>query len=326
MSLDFDGSSDPSLGGSNSDDYGMEENRLSNLEGLPQASWRSGSSEQVQKENSAMSLLTDAAPLRFLDSYVTSVLPTELQSFPWTMNRSDLLELEVDDDCISEAATSSVAEQNSKTLVWNPVVSKSSFSLQILADRVMNSIENLQVFYEFFSKMAGLGEEGYGDSENLPLAKKQKRFSPPLPSAKLGDSLPRFQICNHGRQFRVARLDASSENHISGRPVAYGKNAHQEYWQWMSQTTQENLTEGRLWGIKEGGESKSSGEKGSGPKADLDDLLSSLRYLLSVLKNHEETEQILRTKLQLLRERKEALHLQKQQYKDKHKRQRVLQS
>lgn len=309
----------------------MAENRLSSLEGLPQASWRSGSSEQVQNDNSAISFLTDA-PLRFLDSCVSSILPSELQFFPWTMNHSDLLESGVDDDCVSEAlphakkGIASVAEhnqKNSKTLLG-------SFHLQIIADRVLNSIENLQVFYEKISNMAKLEEDGYGDSESLPQAKKQKRFSPPLPNdhgIKFEDSFPHFRICNRDRQFRVGKSDASSENHISAvrTPVACGKNPQKGYWQWMSQTTQESLTEGPLWGIEEGEESKSTGKKRSGPKADLDGLLSSLRSLLSVLKSHEETEQILRIKMQVLRERKEALHLEKQQYKDKHKRQRVSQ-
>lgn len=316
-----------------------EENRLSSLKGLPQAKRRRGSnSDQVQNDNSATSSLTDA-PSRILDPYDSSFLPSELELFSWTVNCPDLLESEID-DCVSEAlpnvkkrtppSVPQQSQESAKSLLENQAVVKSSFHRQNLADRIQNSIENLQMFYEKLSNMVGLGVHGYGDSEGLPQTKKQRETSQ-LPNdhdAKFGDSVTNLQVCNRDRQFGLAKLDVvSSENHTSKvGMIAHCKSSDETPWHWMSQITQESLTETLSAespvSRTEGGESKYTEEKISASTDDLKDLLSSLQSLLSVLKNHETAEQIARVRMQALRERKEALRLDKEQYKE-HQRQRA---
>lgn len=73
------------------------------------------------------------------------------------------------------------------------------------------------------------------------------------------------------------------------------------------------------------GELKCTGVKRSAATVDdLDELLSSLRSLISVLKSHEESQQVWRTKMQALREQKEAFRIEKEHYKQQRKRQRAV--
>lgn len=313
MSYNFDiGDSPPSLSGSNSDECGLEEeNRLCSLEGLPKEESPRISTAQDQNDNCAMSFLADAPP-KFMDSCVSSMLPSESHFFPWAMNCHDLVD--ADDDCISGA------HHNAKTLLGNHFSVKSSRHRQLFAEKVQNSIENLQILHDKISNMVALDTDGCGDSE----AEKRNNMSPQHllddQGTKFEDAVSNFQISNRRRRFSVGNLNVEcSENHIAAR-APHDKSGDEGSLHWMSQTAQECLTEtftaeSPVSRVEEGDESEYNGGKRSASTVDLQDLLSSLQTLLSVLKNHEENEQLLRAKMQVLRERKQALHEEKQQYK-----------
>jgi hypothetical protein len=295
----------------------MKENLL---KALPEGKRRRDelSSDHAQNENSATSLLTDAPEPRFPDSYVTSFLRSALESFPCKVNYPGMLDSELD-DCNSEAlphgknraplSAPRHSQETAKTALENHM--NSGFHRQILAERVQSSIENLQIFYEKLSNMVGGEGHGDGGSEGLPN----------VHDAQIGDSvLPDLQVCNRDREFALGTLDVVNwENHTFG--AAGGKCLDEGSWQsWMSQSAQESLTEtltaeSLVSRTEEGGESQDTEEMRSPSTADLQDLLSSLQFLLSVLKHHEETAKISLAKTQALREKKEALRLAKQQYK-----------
>ena len=315
----------------------MEKNQLPSLKGLAQGKRRRRSSDQAQNDKPATSLLEDALP-RIPNPYVSSFLPSEYELLPWTMNYSDLLESEID-DCISEAlphakkwtppSVPQHSQMSAKTLLENQAFVKSSFHPRILADRVQNSIQNLRLFYERLCNIVGLEGLSCSDSEGFHQAKKQREITqlPKDHNAKFGDTVSHLQVCNQDRQ--LGKLDGvSSENHTSAvRGVALGKSSNEGSWHWMSQITQKRLTETLIAESRvsrtEGGESKYTEGKRSASTDDLKDLLFSLQSLLSVLKNREEAEKTSQAKMQALREKKEALRIEKQLYKDKYKQQNV---
>lgn len=328
MSYNFGiGNSPPSLSGSNSNDFGLAENRLCSFEGMPQAERRRFSTEEDQNDNYATTFPADAPP-KFMDLYVSSLLPSELHFSSWAPNYHDLVD--TDDDCISKALShdakrrtnSSVQQCNAKNLLGNRFSVQSSRNRQLFADKVQTSIDNLQILHDKISSMVALDTDGCGDSEGLPQGEKRHNSSPTHhpndQGADFEDAVSNFQISNRRRRFSDGRLNVEcSENHVAARG---GHDEDEESWHWMSQTTQECLTEtftaeSPVSRVEEGGESEYTGGKRSASTVDLEDLLSSLQTLLSVLKNHEENEQILRAKMQMLRERKQALHEEKQQYK-----------
>ncbi|KAG0601060.1 hypothetical protein M758_11G080900 [Ceratodon purpureus] len=314
----------------------MEENRLSSLEGLPQAK-RRDSSDAAHNDDPATSLLTNATP-RIPSSYVSSLLPGDSELFHWTLNYPDMVVSEVD-DCVSEVLphakkrtappVSYHNQKSGKTSLENQVFESSSLHRQILADRVQNSIENLRVFNEKLCNMVGLEGHGHGNSEGLPQAKKRREISqlPNDQDAKLGDSVPNLQVCNRDHQFGLGKLDVVSSENLTSviEGVVRGTSSGEGSSQWMSQITQESLTATLTpeSPVSEGGESKCSEGKRSASTDDLKDLLSSLQFLLSVLKRNDEAQKISRAKTQALREKKEALRLERQQYKDKYKQQHV---
>lgn len=260
-----------------SDDYCMEENRLSNLEGLPQASWQGCYLDQVNEREISPSWFTGSC-----DS------PDVLFEFPTLPagNCKYFLNSGVVDDSKSKKAV------EPQCGLLEDVAAAGKFSSQVYFPIVA-------------ADWSTNGSDSYGASESL----KQEGFSPP------------YQLCNQFRDLGVRKLDGSPENGISAVEETIpgcGKNLHQGYWQG-------NLTEGpQFRGIEGRGETKYCGKKRCCSKAGPDDLLSSLRSLLSVLKNYVERDQISQTKMQELRKRKEAFQLQKQQYQNEHKRQRVL--
>ncbi|KAG0609042.1 hypothetical protein M758_8G152300 [Ceratodon purpureus] len=329
MSYNFDvGGSPPSLSGSNSGDFGLEENRLCSFEGLAQAERRRIASEQHQNNND-ISFPADAPP-KFMDLYVSAtMLPSELHFSPWVMNYHDLVDTEADSisGALSPArkrTNSSVQHQNARTSVGNHFSVKSSRHRQLFADEVQNSIENLQMLHDKISSMVALDIDGCGYSEALPQGEKRNNLSPKhhlnAQSTKFEDAVSDFQVSNRRQRFGVDGMNAeSSENHIAER-VTQEQSRDEGSWHWMSQTTHECLTEAftaesPVSRVEEGGESEYNGGKRSASTVELEDLLSSLQALLSVLKNHEENKQILQAKMQVLRERKQALHEEKQQYK-----------
>lgn len=262
-----------------SDDYCMEENRLSNLEGLPQASWQGCFLDQVDQR--------EVFPSWFTGSCDSADLLDEFLSLP-----AGDCSYFLDSGVVDGSKSKKTVEPQYGLL--EDVAAASNFSSQVYfpivaADRSTDS------------------SDSYGDSESL----KQEGFSPP------------YQPCNHFRDLGDRKLDGSPETGIISAVEetipGCEKNLHQGYWQG-------NLTvEGpQFRGIEVRRETKYCGKKRCCAKAGPDDLLSSLRSLLSVLKNHVERDQISRTKMQELRKRKEAFQLQKQQYLNEHKRQRVL--
>lgn len=90
--------------------------------------------------------------------------------------------------------------------------------------------------------------------------------------------------------------------------------------QLRNRITQESLAEtltsdSQVSGIEEGVESKNVEERRHTSNTDLDEFLCSIRSLLSVIRNHEESQEKYRDKIKVLEERKKILKEEKRQYK-----------